>query len=362
MTIYQISTQDKEFLFDFALKDVYKDREDYLQNYKKQLGENIDVLVLNKKIEFLNSFDYIIIDREAFVNEDRYVVQMIKSLLSFINKAKPIFIWKSIPNEYLKELIEVGISNIIISDNLDEQKQEILECFSDKGMQRYNKNWKTSGSENYEKYVFKEQEIYCIQIMTTDNDLKSKSISLSLCQYINNVGGKVTLNCPNYSDNVIQAMAKLLNAEKEDNYYYKDNIYLSNDINFEFYEKGCNFYVRDIGFINEYSFNQNLDMINQEMFDKNIVLCDLNILEVDIIRAIMQNLSDKTYIANSYKEYITEDRINELNGIDRDYFSLLDKQSRIKRLEKQDDIIEIRNNRNFYHMLIEPFIITTDKG
>ena len=93
MTIYQISTQDKEFLFDFALKDVYKDREDYLQNYKKQLGENIDVLVLNKKIEFLNSFDYIIIDREAFVNEDRYVVQMIKSLLSFINKAKPIFIW-----------------------------------------------------------------------------------------------------------------------------------------------------------------------------------------------------------------------------------------------------------------------------
>lgn len=362
MTIYQISTQSKENLFDFALKDVFKDREEYKQNYKKQIGDNLDVLIINKKIEFLNSFDIVIIDRKAFVNEDRYVVQMIKSLLSFINKARPIFIWENIQEEYLKELIDTGISNIIISDNLDEQKEEILECLSEKGMQRYNKNWKTSGSENFEKYIFKEQETYCIQIMTTDNDLKCKSISLSLCEYIKNVGGNVTLNCPNANDKYIQAMAKLLNAEKQDNYYYKENLYLTNDIDFEFYNKGCNFYIRDIGFIDEDTFNNNIDIIKEEMFDKNIVLCDLNILEVDTIRTIVQNLSDNTYLANSTKNYITEDKINELNGIDKDYFNLLDKQGRIKRLEKQDELIEIRNNRNFYHMLIEPFIITTSKG
>ena len=53
-----------------------------------------------------------------------------------------------------KELIEENIKNLIIAETFDEQKIEIKECFSEKGMQRYGTNWRTSKSENFEKYIF----------------------------------------------------------------------------------------------------------------------------------------------------------------------------------------------------------------
>lgn len=364
MTIYQVSTENKKEFFDFLLNSKYKDKQEYENNYKKLLGENLDVNFINTRIEFFNSFDYIIIDRDAFINEDRYCLQMMKSLISFMNKKTiPIFIWIDINEEYKKELIEAGIKNLIIANTLDEQKEEIAECFSEGGMKRYNTKWKTSGTENYEKYNFKENNIYCLQFLTTDNDLKVKSICLSLCEYLNKVGGTVGLIMPFCEDVEIESIAKLICAEKEDIYYKKDNIYITNNDELKntfIEEKGINFLIRNLGFMNISKFEDIKDEIidNEEIaWDKNIILCDPNILEIDTIRKIIENMNTKTYIVNSSNNYIKVDELQFENSIDKDFFCMLDKQMRIKRLDKQEDIIDIRTNRNFYNMLIEPQIV-----
>ena len=95
-------------------------------------GQNLDINLINQRIEFINYYDYFVINREAFANEDRAVLQMFKSILSFMRKTRPIFIWQGIGDNYKKELIKEGIKNLICGDTLDEQKEEILECFREK--------------------------------------------------------------------------------------------------------------------------------------------------------------------------------------------------------------------------------------
>ena len=57
MLIYQISTEDKKNLFDFIITGMFNSREDLIQNYKQQLGDNLDANTLNQRTEFFNSFE-----------------------------------------------------------------------------------------------------------------------------------------------------------------------------------------------------------------------------------------------------------------------------------------------------------------
>ena len=49
-------------------------------------------------------------------------------------------------------------------------------------------------------------------------------------------------------------------------------------------------------------------------------------------------------------------------GINKDYFGLLDKNNKIKKIEKQDEMLDMRTNRNIFNTLIEPNIIGTQKA
>ena len=346
MLIYQISTEDKKNLFDFIITGMFNSREDLIQNYKQQLGDNLDANTLNQRTEFFNSFDYLIIDREAFYNNDRSVLLQLKGLKSFISKPRLIIIWRGMEEDLKKELIEENIKNLIIAETLDEQKIEIKECFSENGMQRYGTNWKTSKNENFEKYIFDSLNMYAIQFLTIDNSLKCKSIALSLCLYINSIGGSVNYYAPYYSDNTISNIAKLINAEEQDEYYIKDNNY--------------NFMITDIGFVDDVMFNAEKENIIDERYDKNIILCDLNILEIDTIKDIFNSFNKNVYIANSSNKKIDINTLN-LTGIDKEFFDNLDKKLKIKEIYKQDEIIDIRTNRNFFYSLIEPQIKATNK-
>lgn len=362
MTIYQITTDEKKDLINFAVKDKFKDHEEFINNCKTMSGQNLDINLINQRIEFINSYDFFVINREAFANEDRMVLQMFKSILSFMRKTRPIFIWQGISEDYKKELIKEGIKNLVCGDTLDEQKEEILECFSEKGMQRYNTNWKTSGTDNFEKYVFREDKTFAIQVLTTDNLIRCRSMTLSLCMYLNQVGGKVAYNAPLLSENELLAIANLIQADtqyNEDygtNYYTKENITLSNDPDFinsnlERYD----FMVQDLGFFDENNYIVNKESIVDDAFDKNVIVCDLNRLEIDNVRTISNELGSKILLVNSFDNI----KFDDLQGIDLEYFGLLDKANKIKKLEKQEDIIDIRTNRNLFYSLIEPHITAT---
>lgn len=369
MTIFQISTEDKSELFDFAICDKFNSYEELEANHKKMLGENLDIeKVVNQRIDFINSFTYFIIDRDCFANEDIKVVGMFKSIKTFMQDTIPIFMWVNIDEKYKNELINAGITNLIIGNTLDEQKEEILECFSENGMKRYGTKWKTSGSENYEKYYFSKSKAYAIQIMTTDNNFKCKSIALSLCLYINKVGGKVLYYLPLNTDKEIKDIALMLDAngieidneERSESsvLYKKDEIYITNsDENIEFSD--YNFVIQDIGFIDWTKYNEYKNNIVDENYDKNVIICDINPLEIDILRELTTSFGQKTTLLNSTDKYIN---IDNLTGIDKDYFGLLDKNNKIKKIEKQDEMLDMRTNRNIFNTLIEPNIIGTQKA
>ena len=358
-SIYEIIKDEKVNLFDFVLKPRYTDNDEFEQYVKRQIGSGLDVMQLNQRIEYFNDFGYLILDRDAFANDDRYIVQMFKSIVSFMQDTKPIFIWIDIPEDLKKELIDIcednhKLLNLISSETLDEQKEEILECFSEKGMQRYITSWKTSENENFEKYNFRLDSIYGIEMLSTTSDIISKSISLSLCMYLNEVGAKVNYNCPLYNNNELNAIARLIGAEKQDEYYKMDNIYLSNNLEAEI-KDNTNFIIQDLGYIKEDMLeglqNNNIDNDN---FDKKIILCDLNILEIDLVKYIYYRLGNKVYLANSTNKYINP---SQLSGKDKEDFEDIDRQLKIKKLDKQQDLIDIRTNRNFFNALIEPNII-----
>ena len=354
MTVYEILNENKTNLFDFVLKSKFKSEEEFQQNVKQQIGEGLDVQQLNQRIEYFNTFDYIIIDRDAFVNDERHIVQMFKSIISFcMGKSNPIFVWVDIPDNYKNELIEMGVKNLIVSETLDEQKEEILECFSEQGMQRYNKNWKTNDNENFEKYHFREDSVYGIEILSTTSDIISKSISLSLCMYLNEVGANVQYIAPLYDDDEMNAIARLLNAEKQDNYFIKDHIYLTNDL--DLFLENTNFIIQDLGYIKKDTLNGIIDEnIDNNNNDKKIILCDLNQLEIDNVKFFYNNLGNSVYLANSTNKYID---ISCLTGIDKELFIEIDKQLKIKQIDKQENLIDIRTNRNFFNTLIEPNIV-----
>ena len=367
MTVFQISTEEKSQLFDFAISEKFNSHEEQDANHKKMLGENLNIeKIVNQRIDFINSFTYFIIDRDCFANEDIKVVGMFKSIKSFMRDTIPIFMWVNIDEKYKNELINAGITNLIIGNTLDEQKEEILECFSENGMKRYGTKWKTSGTENYEKYYFSESKVYAIQLMTTDNNIKCKSIAISLCLYINKVGGKALYYLPLSSDNEIESIACLLEANKMENeedenktiLYKKDNIYITNnEDNISFSD--FNFVIQDLGYIEWTKYNEYKECIVDENFDKNVILCDINPLEIDILRELSINFDQKIMLLNSTDKYLN---IDNLTGIDRDFFGQLDKSNKIKKLEKQEELIDLRTNRNIFYTLIEPNIIGTQKS
>lgn len=354
MTVYEILTEKKQNLLDFMLKPKYKDDEEFKQNVKVQVGQGLDVHQLNQRIEYFNSFDYLVFDREAFANDDRHIAQMFKSIISFMQKASPIFIWVNIPDDLKNELIEMGVKNLVVSETLDEQKEELLECFSEQGMLRYNKNYKLNNDENFEKYHFREDSIYGIEILSTTSDIISKSVSLSLCMYLNEVGANIHYQAPLYDDEELNAIARLLGAEKQDNYYIKNNIYLTNDLEIE-PKENINFIIQDIGYIKKDMFEGiKSNNIDNDEFDKKIILCSLNPLEIDNVKYFYNNLGNNVYLANSNRKYIN---IDILQGVDKEYFIEIDKQLKIKKIDRQEDLIDIRTNRNFFNTLIEPNII-----
>lgn len=389
MTIFQISTEDKSDLFDFAIKDKFNSKDEQDANHKKMLGKNLDIEeVINQRIDFINTFTYFIIDRECFANEDIKVVGMFKSIKSFVEgKAIPIFMWSGIKEEYKNELINKGITNLIIGNTLDEIKEEILECFSEKGMRRYGTTWKTGVNENYEKYIFSEDKVYAIQIMTTDNNLKCKSIALSLSLYINKVGGKVLYYLPLCTDKEVENIAIMLDAStieetvnnnevvdinklsenidkledeekqnKKITVYKKENMYITNeDVDFT----NFNYVIQDIGYIDNKIYENFKNNIIDEAYDKNVIICDLNQLEIEILQTLVLSFNQKILLLNSTNKYIN---IDNLSSVDKDFFGQLDKTNRIKRLEKQDEIIDLRTNRNIFYTLIEPNIISQDRA
>ena len=230
-------------------------------------------------------------------------------------------------------------------------------------MQRYNINWRTSGTENYEKYLFREDKTYAIQVLTTDNLIRCRSMTLSLCMYLNQVGGRVAYIAPLLSENELTSIANLIQADtqhSEDynmNYYTKENLTLSNDPDFinnnlEKYD----FMVQDLGFFDDNNYAENKESIIDDAFDKNVIVCDLNRLEIDNVRTISNELGSKILLLNSTNSNI---KLDELQGIDLEYFGLLDKTNKIKKLEKQENIIDIRTNRNLFYSLIEPHITAT---
>lgn len=358
-SIYEIISDEKVNLFDFVLKPRYEDESEFEQYVKRQIGSGLDVEQLNQRIEYFNSFEYLILDRDAFANDDRYVVQMFKSIISFMQNTKPVFVWINIPEELKNELISIcednsKLLNLITGETLDEQKEEILECFSEEGMKRYITNWKTGENENFEKYSFRLDSIYGIEILSTTSDIISKSISLSLIKYLYEIGAKAYYLCPFYSDNELNAIARLMGAEKQDEYYKMDNIYLSNNTNLEISEN-INFIIQDLGYIKEEMLNELQENgIDNDNFDKKIILCDLNVLEIDLVKYLYYHMGNKVYLANSSNKYIN---INSLSGKDKEDFEEIDKQLKIKKIDKQQDLIDIRTNRNFFNALIEPNII-----
>lgn len=364
MTIYAILSINNTNLFDFYFNKLYEDREEREQNIKIQYFDKIGKSIIEKRIELLKTYDYIIIDRECFVDNDISCLQTFKQVISFMDETKPIIVWKDINESNKKELINAGLQNLICNMSYNENKEEILECFSEKGMQRYNTEWKTKNNENIEKYFFKQDTQLNIGIFTLDNVLRCNSFSMSLAQYILNVDGKVILNCPFNTGTELGSIANIMKADEQTytidkkniGYYEKNNLLIINNDSLEVDNinqkiENFNIIINNYNYININTFFNNEDEINKN--DKIVIICDINELEIDALNTIREALDDKSpIIVNSFDAIDT----NKVSGLNKEFYDTLSNSNKIKKFEKQK-LVDARTNSHIYRSLISSQII-----
>lgn len=105
---------------------------------KKMIGS---FSLLNFVIRDMRNFSnckYFVIDRNAITEKDDELVQAICSFKTMYN-SRVIIIYEGLcqGDSLMQKLVEVDVTDIVTADSIEEIKEEILECLSDKGMERY---------------------------------------------------------------------------------------------------------------------------------------------------------------------------------------------------------------------------------
>lgn len=105
---------------------------------KKLIGQFSLLSFVVKDMRHFSHVRYIAIDRKAIIESDD---DMVQALLSFqtMYEIRIVIIAEGLPegSPFLQQLIQAGITNVATSEHIEIMLEEIQDCFSEQGMQRY---------------------------------------------------------------------------------------------------------------------------------------------------------------------------------------------------------------------------------
>ncbi len=130
----------------------------------------------------------IILVRDAADNSDDELIQSIREFHTMFNPRITIFDEKLTENNKLfKDLLEVGVGNIITSSVLKEVKDDIVKSMSEKGLERYEAKERAKPATFGENYKFECSDIR-IGVIGSQSRIGVSTMGLGLIYWLNKVG------------------------------------------------------------------------------------------------------------------------------------------------------------------------------
>jgi hypothetical protein len=221
---------------------------------KKLIGQFSLHSFVVKDMRHFSHVRYIAIDRKAALESDKEVIHALMTFQTMYD-IRIIVIAEGFleENQFLYELIQAGITNVATSEHIETLLQEIKECFSEKGMQRFIPVTKKQITEsnsillsNKDSYQFTCNNIR-IAIAGSDRRTGVTTTAMNLVYWINEHGGNGCYLEANSSKHLAHII-HLFEPEKSGNAYKIENadLYLTSELNSDY-----NFIVMDCGVLGD---------------------------------------------------------------------------------------------------------------
>lgn len=234
---------------------------------KKLIGNFSLLSFVIKDMRHFAHVRYFVLDREAITESDEELIQALMSYQT-IYDIRVVVIAEGLltGSPFLLKLIEIGILNIVTAAKIEEIRNELRECFSEEGMQRFKPTAYSLITEEISPHVLRgENEQYhftCsnlkIAIAGCDRRVGVTTTAMNLVCWINAHGGSacyVEANPNNHLAHIIH----LFDPEKIGNAYVLDgnDFYMTKELNQDY-----NIIVLDCGVLSEQSLQDEFTSAN----------------------------------------------------------------------------------------------------
>lgn len=199
---------------------------------------------------------YVVVNREAITESDEELIQALMSYQT-IYDMRVVIIAEGLPTSspVLLRLIQIGVLNVVTASKIEEIHNELRECFSEEGMQRFKPNSLPIKTEEKATFIHHEQnkqyQFTCanlkIAIAGCDRRVGVTTTAMNLVCWINTHGGTACYVEAN-SNNHLTHIIHLFHPEKVGNAYVLDgnDFYMTKELNRDY-----NVTVLDCGVLGE---------------------------------------------------------------------------------------------------------------
>ena len=348
-SILYITSEKNSFLF-----DEFRDRNsENIDNFKVLNGEFKISQYGKENLNFLETYDYVIYDREAFTDDDYLFTSCLKEVAYYYEKTI-IVLWKGldINGDSFDNLVDAGIYNLMLATEYHEQKIEINECFSKTGMKRYATN--KDNREKAEIYEFKEGA-YTIISFNADRRMKNTINMLTFANFLSKVGGLI--NYVSFKDTDMEIIKKMYADNGHHVIKINDTDFKANNINFtlrEFSPADSNVYILDLSSLGIFALDKNEEIVNIiKAADRLLLFAELNVFQEKNAYELFERIKsiDPDIVMNKEKGFFMFNIDEPKEGFARN--SELFNTFSYKELRPIKDIFDIRVNRDIYYNLVE---------
>lgn len=225
-------------------------------------------------------FAEIIINRDAVVNDDETLVQTIEEFHTMYDARITIIAPKlAMSAPLFKDLLTIGVGNIITSENLVEIQKDIVKCLSETGLNRYEVKPRPKPKLKQEHYRFNCENI-AIAVVGSQSRIGTTTFALGLTNWLSKVGAKVCYIEAN-TNNILPAIAKEYGVDGATENFAVDNMEFAKGKP----SMSGNFHIFDFGTLSENNFAK------FEQMELLVLTCGVKIYELPYTAFSLQKLS-----------------------------------------------------------------------
>ena len=326
-----LTTNQKTNLLDFLKLDGVE------LPIKKMVGSfNLQRFIVSDMRNFSHLTE-VIFERTAFDDTDSEFVEAIEEFMTMYS-ARVSVIYEGLDTDstIFRNLLGIGVGNLIVSTDIYEIQSEITECMSESGMQRYNVKERVKPRNTGDHYHFECQNIR-IGVIGSQERIGVTTTAVGLASWLVKVGATACYIEANKQKR-LQHIAMEYGEEITDNRFSANNIdFMSAEPTDEY-----NFKVYDIGT------TANMDLI--EGMDIVLVMCGIKMYELPYTAKVLKQL-ERTY-AYICPLFLAEDRREDfIHLFQTEFYTPL-------YIEYQPDFTDSTPNKKNYKLMIQRYIAT----